>query len=177
MVVYSRAVAQQLDRNKGIIVRITQQELKNYLSYDAETGCFFNLKTGKNPGWINDQGYHLISINNCTYRAHRLVWLYIYGFLPNTTIDHINGNRLDNKLSNLRVATLSENLQNRGPQKNNTSGYKGVSFHATSKKWVAWICIKKIKKYLGIYKTPELAYAAYCEAQSKFHPFAEVKNG
>jgi hypothetical protein len=84
--------------------------------------------------------------------------------------DHIDGNGLNNRRSNLRTALQSENLQNKRKYKNNTSGFKGVSWHSSSKKWRAAICVNKTTTRLGSYETAEEAYKAYCEASKSLHP-------
>src|SRR3990167_3120706 len=105
---------------------ISQQRLKELLSYNPNTGEFTRLvatgihgcnKAGVVVGCLSDhptQGYILIRVNNdgILYRAHRLAWLYVYGFWPPADIDHINGNRSDNRIVNLRSVTRSQNLQN-----------------------------------------------------------------
>lgn len=84
-------------------------------------------------------------------------------------VDHKSGNKLDNRRSNLRLATHSQNLCNRGPQKNNTSGLKGVSWVAPRGKWLAQICFRGVHKNLGRYPTKELAAAAYAKAAEQMH--------
>ncbi|MDA6684686.1 HNH endonuclease signature motif containing protein [Escherichia coli] len=79
---------------------------------------------------INSDGYLMIMINGKAYPAHRLAWLIVYGTMPDGFIDHINRVRTDNRISNLRLVTHSENMQNRKIQKNNKSGYRGVSWDA-----------------------------------------------
>jgi hypothetical protein len=83
-------------------------------------------------------------------------------------VDHINGDALDNRRCNLRVATRSQNLQNRPKQKNNSSGYKGVSKYRTGR-WMASIRVNGTCKYLGYHSTPEAAHAAYCAAAKELH--------
>ncbi len=83
--------------------------------------------------------------------------------------DHKNGNTLDNRRSNLRLATHSQNQHNKGLQSNNTSGYKGVTFSKTHKKWRANIQIDNKKKFLGLFDTPEQAHKAYCKAAKELH--------
>lgn len=85
---------------------------------------------------INSDGYLMIMINGKAYPAHRLAWLIVYGTMPDGFIDHINRVRTDNRISNLRLVTHSENMQNRKIQKNNKSGYRGVSWDAKYGKWV-----------------------------------------
>ncbi len=78
-------------------------------------------------------------------------------------IDHIDRNKLNNKIENLREVTKSENMANRKKHKTNKSGYKGVAYHKASKKWRASVRINKKDVWIGCYKTPELAYFHYCE--------------
>jgi hypothetical protein len=84
-------------------------------------------------------------------------------------VDHVNGDGLDNRRSNLRLATRSENQHNRRVQNNNTSGFKGVSWHKRDLKWYARIGLDGRRKLLGFFDTPEAAYAAYVEASTRLH--------
>lgn len=99
--------------------------------------------------------------------------VYLHRLLMNAPedmfVDHINGDRLDNRLCNLRLCTKSENGRNSVKPKSNTSGLKGVSWHRKSKKWVAQIMINQKQIYLGLHKTKEDAHAAYVEASRKYH--------
>jgi len=83
--------------------------------------------------------------------------------------DHIDGNTLDNRETNLRLATHAQNAHNTKLRKDNTSGYKGVGKHHGTSKWKARIMVDKKPVFLGLYDTPEQAYAAYCEAARKYH--------
>lgn len=154
---------------------ITQSELKSLLSYDPDTGIFRWLVSnnrriviGAEAGSLHKHGYILIKIHNTSYRAHRLVWLYIYGEFPPEHIDHINGMRADNRLFNLRPATNTENLNNRGKQNNNTSGHKGVYWNKRDKKWQANCRVDGKLHFLGYFATPELASDAY-QTFAKLH--------
>lgn len=84
-------------------------------------------------------------------------------------VDHVNGDTLDNRRSNLRLATASQNSMNRRKGTNNTSGYKGVSFIKATGKWRASIRVKGRMKYLGEFDTPKAAYEAYCEIAREVH--------
>ena len=144
-------------------------------SYDKLTGTFFSNKTKKNVGHVSN-GYVRIKLNKKEkIPAHRLAWLLTYGAFPEGSIDHINGNPLDNRICNLRIANASENGQNqRKPRKDNTSGYLGVYFHTHSNKYMAKIMINNKYKYLGIYTTAEEASKAYLEAKRRLHPFCTI---
>jgi hypothetical protein len=115
-------------------------------------------------------GYINIRLNNAIYLAHRLVYVYHHGdCLDGKNIDHIDGNRTNNRIENLRVATTKENTQNRGKQKNNTTGFKGVTYHHKDRKYQAQIHSNGKMLFLGYYDTPELASAAYVIAAQKEH--------
>jgi len=152
---------------------ITQDYLKSVLSYDPETGIFIWLvdksirsRSGSIAGSIRKNGYRAISVSSNRCLSHRLAWLYTYGYWPNQ-IDHINGNRSDNRISNLRECTASQNSMNRGVQSNNIVGLKGVSRHMN--KFKSRICLNGNVKYLGIYDTPEEAHEAYKKAADIYH--------
>ena len=103
--------------------------------------------------------------NKRTVYLHRA----IMGEPDGLQVDHINCNGLDNRRVNLRLATRSQNQHNRGASSNNTSGFKGVTWHEGNKKWQAQIAFCGKHKYLGGYDTAEAAHAAYAEASSKYH--------
>jgi len=159
---------------------LTQQYLTEILDYDANTGVYTRLtsyrqyKIGDRVGCINSDGYRQIKIKGKIYLEHRLAWLYVYGYLPTQQIDHRNGIKDDNRIGNLREATHSENQQNRGTHKNNSSGYTGVSFHKASGKWKAYIQKDGKLVHLGYHATPELAYATHLKAKAELHTFNPV---
>lgn len=137
---------------------ITQIELKKILSYDKETGLFAwksnpspfsRVKIGGIAGCYHKEGYIVIGINNKSYNAHRLAWLYTYGSFPPEQIDHINHNRSDNRLENLRSVTNQENAMNRSKHKLNKSGVTGVSWSKSYKRWIGNITIDGKRIYLG----------------------------
>ena len=153
---------------------LTQAELQSQLHYNPETGIFTWIKNNKNHVKMGNiagsdcHGYKMIKINNKSYSAHRLAWLYVYGIHPKV-IDHINGNPADNRISNLREVTLRQNCQNSKMPKNNTSGIKGVSWHKASKKWRATLNINGKLKHLGSFLDIYLAEKAVKEAREKYH--------
>ena len=127
------------------------------------------IKIGDIAGSIcKTNGYRVIRINKILYKAHRLIWIYFNGDIDTALqIDHINQIRSDNRIENLRLATRSQNGSNRPKQKDNTSGYKGVSWSKQHKKWVAQIIKNKKLIYLGLFATPEVASQAYNAAATK----------
>lgn len=137
-------------------------------AYDATTGHFTCIKAkgtrsvvGAIAGWQGGRGRIYIKIDRKTYLAHRLAWLYTYGHFPATDIDHKNLNPLDNRMSNLRLASRAENQANREMLAANKCGFKGVNFHKASSKFIAQISFRGKKLYLGIYETPEQASLVY----------------
>jgi HNH endonuclease len=120
---------------------LTQEYLKSILHYCPETGVFTwkvnrsrNYVIGKVAGCNHNMGYRTIKVQGEPYLAHRLAWLYVHGRFPKET-DHINCNRSDNRLCNLREVTRSENCHNASLRKDSTTKIKGVRFIARNKKW------------------------------------------
>lgn len=155
---------------------ITQDELKELLHYNPDTGIFTWLTSRANKinkgdiaGGINKQGYIRLKINNIEYKAHRLVWLYMTGEMPKEFIDHINGVKTDNRWCNLREATNAENNRNTGLPPTNTSGYKGISLNKKTNRWIAQASIGNKNKYIGSFGTPEEAANAYKEYVRLIH--------
>lgn len=136
-------------------------ELMQYKWYSGNTSKFYAFRSKKVGGNWRQLG------------MHRHIMQPKEGY----QVDHIDNNGLNNQRSNLRVCTQAENSRNKGRRSHNTSGYAGVSFHANTKKWKAQIAVDKKHIYIGIYKTAEEAYKAYCEACLKYHgEFANIKN-
>jgi hypothetical protein len=153
---------------------ITQDELKQVLSYDSETGVLTRIRTGEKAGSIDKYGYLCIGVGKKVYKAHRLAWLYFYGTFPNGQIDHINQNKTDNRIENLRIVTNSENCQNiKQPRSDNKLKTKGVIIK--SKKFYAQIQVRGKKISLGYYHTIEEAAAVYQEAKSRLHLCDTIK--
>lgn len=159
---------------------ISAEELRKRFLYDPETGIFSDRETGRsmgdlhaNGGWRNGKqryaGYVRICIDYKRYRAHRLAWLYMTGEWPTDQIDHKNRIRHDNRWENLRLADNSENGINKALQSNNTSGYPGVHFKSSKRKWEAFVKINGKKKGLGIFSRKEDAITARKSAESKFY--------
>lgn len=154
-----------------------QEQLKSLLDYDTETGVFKwlvantrNVRKGDVAGCLTkDKGYIRIDVLGKQYPAHRLAWLYMTGEWPDKKqIDHINLSKADNRWSNLRIATPSQNKANSKKRPDNTSGYKGVS--KFEGKWKAQCTANGVHTYLGLFDTPEEASLAY-------QSFASVAQG
>jgi hypothetical protein len=127
-------------------------------------------RMGSLAGSKNSDGYLQIKVFYRTYKIHRLAWLMFYGKWPDGEIDHINGDRTDNRIVNLRDVPKSVNQQNQmKPQVTNTSGYLGVSWHKKDCKWRVSIRVSGKPKHLGFFATPEEAHAAYVKAKRQFH--------
>lgn len=162
---------------------ITQDELKELFSYDSSTGLFIRKtitgrhgrwKSGDIAGSVNAQGYWQINIGGHVYLAHRLVWLYVYGYFP-IGVDHINGIRRDNRLHNLREATQAQNMQNEKlARKNNVSGLLGVTFRKDRGTYVAKIRSNGKQINLGTFDNAEDAHAAYISAKREMHQFCTI---
>lgn len=146
---------------------LTQDRLKELMHYDADTGVF--TRNGKVTGTARTDGYKKLTVNGQQFYAHRLAWLYVHGVLP-TFIDHIDRNRSNNKIANLRAVSRSENQQNRVKQRNNTSGYKGVIYFKRTGRWRANIWVGNVNHHIGYFGTAEEANAAYQSAATIFHP-------
>lgn len=154
---------------------LTQQTLKEHLSYDCETGIFTRVnnkgrfKAGSILGTKHSTGYFVIRINNKLYKSHRLAWLYAYGEFPDLVIDHINGNGFDNRLQNLRVVTQKQNCENQKLHKNNTSGHPGVDWSKVSNKWRAKITLNYKTIHIGLFENKDQAIDAYKSFAAKVH--------
>jgi hypothetical protein len=170
---------------------ITQEQLKSLVNYDPGTGVFTWLRrswsdngskrfngrfAGKSADKLRHDGYTRLrfTLNGALHEhmAHRLAWLYIHGMFPKEEIDHINRNRADNRISNLREASSAENKRNSPVRKTSKSGEKGVvhvGMINQSKPWCAFIQVNKKQKNLGYFSTKQEASAAYKAATLKFH--------
>ena len=155
---------------------LTGETLQGLLAYDPETGEFRwrvsrgGVEAGAVAGCVDREGYVVIRINGMQFKAHRLTWLYTHGVWPDHQIDHLNGNRSDNRFANLRDVSGSMNSQNQvRAQKNSTSGFLGVSLHKASKRWKAQIMANGQSQHIGYFKSAEEAHAAYLAAKLRFH--------
>jgi hypothetical protein len=154
----------------------TPEELRKLLRYEPQTGKLYRLRgeyeiveafTSKDT-----HGYHRGTINGKALSAHRAIWALVHGEWPPEQIDHINGQRDDNRLINLRCVTHSENHKNRARASNNTSGRTGVRLQKQTGNWEARIKIHGHYLHLGTFKRFEDAVVAReaAEIEHGFHP-------
>lgn len=150
---------------------ITQEKILELLEYNSENGQFLWKNTGKGrnknciAGGAGKDGYINICINKKYYKAHRLAWLAYYGYLPEKQIDHINKITSDNRISNLRLATQAENNCNTKIRRDNSSGYKGITFDKQTNKWRAFIHFNKKTFRLGRFS--DILEAVYAVKQKR----------
>jgi hypothetical protein len=156
---------------------INQETVRFLFRYHSDTGeirwanpSIRAAKVGQIAGSLGRAGYRRISIDGKRIMAHKIAWLYEYGVMPKAEIDHINGDKSDNRVGNLRLATKSQNEFNKGKTARNSSGFKGVSRCDRLNKWLARCMVNGKSKYLGSFETPELASRAY-------EQFAKINHG
>lgn len=151
---------------------LTRELLLSFYDYDPESGIFTHRADragreaqhrGRKAGSVGADGYTRLFVRNVRYPAHRLAWLASYGNLPVGEIDHINGQRSDNRIANLRLVNRSQNHQNR-------KGVRGAAMD--SGRWTARIGVDGKSIYLGRFDTEEEARAAYLKAKRVYHPTA-----
>jgi len=157
-------------------MKLTQEYLKSILSYNHETGHLTWINPPRRlPYLLNTiagckrkkDGYMVMTINNKQHSIHRIIWLYVYGEIPEKHIDHINHDRSDNRIENLRKATKSENQRNRSTNKNNSTGSTGVYKRKCG--YEATITVNSKLIYLGLYKTKSIAIAERKKAENKYN--------
>ncbi len=134
-------------------------EIKSRLNYNPITGIFtwkrpLNnfVKPGDFAGTTNEEGYIKIKFNNKSYGAHQIAWAFVHDYLPVKQIDHINGNRSDNRICNLRLVDQMQNSRNMKRRSDNVSGVTGVHWLKCRGKWIARINHNKRKVSLGYHK-------------------------
>lgn len=150
---------------------LSQADLKKVLNYYPDTGIFIRINARRNTvaGYLDPRGYIFISICNHSYRAHRLAWLYVHGEWPADQIDHIDGNRANNRIDNLRSVTREVNAANVKWNRNNKTGVMGVVWEESQNRWHPRIQFNSKRKYLGSFDS---FFEAICARKS-----AELKCG
>lgn len=156
---------------------LQHERLIEALAYDPETGVFRwkisprgNVRAGDVAGCKTDRNYSVIAVDGKLYRAHRLAWFYVTGEWPEAEVDHINGQRDDNRFGNLRVVSNVVNSQNRRRANSNSrTGLLGVFLHKKTGKFQARIMANRILRHLGTFRTAEEAHEAYLTAKRQIH--------
>lgn len=155
--------------------QITAEEARAHLAYNPITGEFAWISSAQGRksavGTKTNQGYILVTINRKHCRAHRLAWLMVHGEMPpkGMDIDHANGDRADNRLCNLRLATRSQNANNAKLSSRNSTGVKGVFWYAKFNRYQVNFTADKRRVYLGLFKTLEEATAVIKAARESLH--------
>lgn len=160
---------------------LTAARLRELLNYDPETGAFTWIvaqrpgnggpaQPGKIAGAIKEKKYRVIRIDNRLYRANRLAWLYTTGLWPAKFVDHINGDPLDNRITNLRDVDNRTNSQNqRRARVDSGTGMLGVSWDPSRKKWLSQIKAGNKALHIGRFTSAEEAHQAYLVAKRRLH--------
>ena len=149
--------------------------MRSLLDYDPETGSITwrpqagRVRVGKIAGYKNSRGYLLINLNKGIVRAHRAAFALMTGEWPEMQVDHINGNKLDNRWENLRICENWQNSANKGIIRSNTSGIKGVWWNRSNQRWHAGIYVKNTSVHLGYFDRIDDAADAYRKAAEKHH--------
>ncbi len=159
---------------------LTAEHLRELVTYDPETGVMRwraprsnRLKVGDKLGGRGGNGYLLAHVGGLKHYIHRLAWLYVHGAWPVGQVDHVNGDRGDNRISNLRLAAQPQQNANAARRSDNASGYRGVCWHPPTKSWRAYVTLHGRQKHLGYFSTRLEAAAAYrWAAEQHFGEFA-----
>lgn len=165
--------------DKAVSSALSRDEAFAFFDYDPATGALRWRKSagraaaGSLAAKKSVRGYCIVALHGRDYRAHRLIWFMVYGQWP-TMVDHVNGDKSDNRLANLRLATVSQNQSNTTKRPGKTSAFKGVHF-VMDKGWRAQIKHKRKLRHLGYFDSEEAAHSAYvAEATKLFGEFANA---
>lgn len=152
--------------------------VRELFNYEPESGLLkwkvrkaICVTVGQYAGNLTPLGYRSVKINGCCFQAHRLVWAYVHGAWPAGQIDHINGVGSDNRIENLRECTNGQNQQNRTAGKANKSGFLGVHWVASRKRWRSYITVNRKPIFLGTFREKDAANQAYLAAKKRLHTF------
>lgn len=152
---------------------LTADRLRHLLDYEPSTGILRwkvnrrgGARVGNVAGTVSRYGYIQLRVDGRFYLAHRLAWLHVHGSWPDGQIDHVDRNRTNNRIANLREATASEQMQNRVR--------KAAGYERRGSRYVARIQHENQQIRLGSFATADEAHAAYLDARARLHPFAAI---
>lgn len=153
----------------------SREQASRFIEYVPERGTFIRKRFSRGgraefSGRVDHKGYLRTQVCGFPVLCHRLAWLMHYGEWPDGEIDHVNGNRQDNRITNLRVCSHPQNNHNQPLRRTNTSGVKGVHFNKKAKKWHAQICLNYKIHHVGLFD--EL-----CDAEAAIKAFREELHG
>jgi hypothetical protein len=155
--------------------KLTHELVKEYFYYDEHTGVLTWKKShrsaliGKEASQPRKDGYRHVHFKSSSHLAHRLIWLFVHGNHASNFIDHINHDRADNRIANLRLVSRKQNNENKSKSEGKSSKFKGVTFRKDQQKWTAQICTNYKQKHLGYFESEELAHVAYLKAAEELH--------
>lgn len=149
--------------------QITREKAREWFIYDIHTGQIYwkknigkKIKAGSKAGYVGKTGYQFIAIDGKRYSAHRIAWTHVMGDLEKDVVDHINGDRTDNRFINLRPASVCENSRNwHSSSRKQSSKHRGVYYAKRDKRWTARIQCNGYRKFIGSYRTEREAACAY----------------
>jgi len=146
---------------------LNQYEVLSYFNY-KDGNLYKRFKEDKPVGSVSKEGYIVVGFNKKVHFAHRVIFLMFHGYLPKC-IDHIDGNKNNNKIENLRPATAKTNGYNKAVREKTTSGIKNVSWQKVAKKWQVSLVVNKKYKYFGLYKDIDYAKFVADAMRYKYH--------
>jgi hypothetical protein len=158
----------------------TVEELKSFFDYEPDSGRLVwkvarksrggKVSPGVEAGSLSGAGYLELKVGGFRTYVHRVAWAIHYGAWPTGVIDHIDGDGLNNRISNLRHVTQRVNCENkRKTRSDNTSGFTGVMWRTDKRRWCAVIQVNGKRLRRGGYDTPEEAHKAYLQAKRELH--------
>jgi hypothetical protein len=161
--------------------RVSAEYVRQILDYNPDKGVLvwrcrpdrdkkWNSRcAGKEAGEFSPSKYRRLTIDGKTFSYHHIVWLHQTGEWPIRELDHIDRDKMNNRIENLRLATRSEQMRNTVVRKDNKTGLKGVCWDKKSQRWFVSINVEKETKYRGYFNCPELAHLVYSELAGKYH--------
>lgn len=161
---------------------LSVSRLREIMDYNPNEGTFIwrvarrGVRAGATCGRISVHGYREIGVEGTLYRANRLAWFYVTGNWPQGVVDHVDGDKANDRWSNLRDCSQSQNMGNMAAKRiNNTTGHRGVVWDKARGKWRAQICVGGAKRNLGRFSELDAAKQAYANAhKAAFGSFSNV---